>query len=262
MNLVDKLISIAATLFWWPVLVLDVLCSAFLLTVLPGRLRNGTVVHAASSLLLKAAGVRVQVQGLENIIKGKSQILVANHQSWFDSFVLAAVLPIPITFVSKKEMFRVPVYNYIMRRLRFVRVDRVNPHNDLRNIDTTASILQSHLSVVVFPEGVMSRIGELGPFKRGAVLLAAKANVSIVPITLIGTRRIKAQGSPWIHFGVQTEVIISEPVKVGGMNREEQRTAMENIRMIIERHLTDTEISGNSNNNPMIEVEYDATCKQ
>ena len=250
MKLVEIFKSIAATLFWWPVLVLDVLCSAFLLTVLPGRLRNGAVVHAASSLLLKAAGVRVQVQGMENIIKGKSQILVANHESWFDAFILAAVLPIPITFISKKEMFHVPVYNYIMRRLRFLSVDRVNPHTDLKSIDETAALFQSHLSLVVFPEGTMSRTGKLGSFKRGALYFAAKTNIPITPIALTGTRKIKSPGSPWIHFGVQVKVIILEPVEVGGLKREEQLISMENIRTIIERQLTDAGISGSFSNNP------------
>lgn len=258
MNLVEKLKTIAATLFWWPVLVLDALCLALLVTVLPGRLRNRAVLRAASSLLLKAAGVRVQVQGIHNIIRDRSQIIVVNHESWFDSFILGAVLPIPVTFVSKKEMFQVPVYSYIMRRLRFVSVDRVNPRNDLKSIDATAALLQSHLSLVVFPEGVMSRKGKLGSFKRGAVYFAANTNVPVTPIAVIGTRKIKSRGSPWIHFGIQTKVIISEPVEVSGMKREEQRTALENIRAIIEQHLTDTERSRCFNNNPVGEVEYDA----
>ncbi|MCK4505817.1 MAG: 1-acyl-sn-glycerol-3-phosphate acyltransferase [Candidatus Aegiribacteria sp.] len=258
MKSIETFKSIAATLFWWPILVLDLLCLALMVTVLPGRLRNGAVLRAVSSVLLKAAGVRVQVQGIHNIIRDRSQIFVANHESWFDSFILAAVLPIPVTFVSKKEMFRVPIYSYIMRRLRFVSMDRANPHNDLKSIEATAALLQSHLSIVVFPEGTMSRTGKLGSFKRGAVYLAANANIPITPITVTGTRKIKSRGSPWIHFGMQTEVIISEPVEVGGLKREEQRTAMENIRTIIERHLIDTGIPRDFNNELVGEVECDA----
>lgn len=241
MKLAEKYKSIATTIFWWPILVLNLLCFALLVSLLPVRMRNGAALRAVSSVLLKAAGVRVQVQGLQNIIRERSQILVANHESWFDSFLLISVLPIPITFVSKKEMFRVPIYNHIMRRLRFVRVDRVNPRDDLRNIDSITALLQSQLSLMVFPEGTMSRTGKLGSFKRGAVLLAAKADVPVIPIAVIGTRNIKTPDSPLIHFGVQTKVIISEPVEVAGMEREEQRTAMKEIRAIIERYLTDAD---------------------
>jgi len=260
MKLIEQFISIPATIFWWLVLILDVLCLALLASVLPDRLlHNGAVLRTASSILLKAAGVRLQVQGLQNIIRENSQVIVANHESWFDSFVLAAVLPIPITFVSKKEMFHIPVYSYIMRRLRFLSVDRVNPHSDLKGFNTIASLLQSHLSLVVFPEGVMTKTGKLGSFKRGAVYLAAKANIPITPIALIGTRKIKSRGSPWIHFGIQINVVISEPVEVGGLQREEQHTAVENIRSIIERQLPDTERSRSLDNEPLGEVEYDAT---
>lgn len=260
-KLTEKLKTIAATIVWWPVLVLDILCLALLVTVLPGRfLRNGAVIRGASSILLKAAGVRLQVQGMQNVIRDKSQILVANHESWFDSFILAAILPIPVTFVSKKEMFQVPVYSYIMRRLRFLSVDRVNPHTDLKGIDTIAALLQSHLSLVVFPEGVMSKTGILGSFKRGAVYLAAKTNIPITPIALIGTRKIKSRGSPWINFGMKTKIIISEPIELGELKREEQLAATENIRAIIERHLPDTDRSKGFNNEPLGEVEYDAIC--
>ncbi len=260
MKLIEKIISVPVTLFWWLVLILDVLCLAIVVTVLPDRLlRNGAILRAAASLLLKAAGVRLQVQGFHNIIREKSQVIVANHESWFDSFILAAVLPIPVTFVSKKEMFHVPVYSYIMRRLRFLSVDRVNPHSDLKGIDTVAELLQSNLSLVVFPEGVMSNTGKLGSFKRGAVYLAAKTNLPITPITLIGTGKIKSIGSPWINFGIKTKIIISEPVEVDGLQREEQHTAMENIRLIIERHLQDTERSRGFSDESLGEVEYDAT---
>ncbi len=259
MKLTEELKTIAATLFWWPILFLDVLCLALLVSILPDRLlRNGAVLRAASSLLLKAAGVRLQVQGFHNIIRERSQVIVANHESWFDSFILAAILQIPVTFVSKREMFRVPVYSYIMRRLRFLSVDRVNPRSNLKSIDAIAALLQSHLSIVVFPEGVMTKTGKLGSFKRGAVYLAAKANIPITPIALIGTRKIKSRGSPWIHFGIQTRVIISEPIEVGGLQREEQQNAMENIKAIIERHLTDTERSRGVKSYPLVEVEYDA----
>ena len=261
MKLVMKCISIPATIVWWLVLILDVLCLALLVSILPDRLlRNGAVIRGASSILLKTAGVRLQVLGLQNIIRDKSQVIVANHESWFDSFILAAVLPIPVTFVSKKEMFHVPVFSYVMRCFRFLSVDRVNPHSDLKGIDTVVALLQSHLSLVVFPEGTMTKTGKLGHFRRGAVYLAAKSNIPITPIALIGTRKIKSRGSPWIHFGIQINVVISEPVEVGGLQREEQQSAMENIKAIIEQHLTDTERSRGFSNEPLGEVEYDATC--
>lgn len=237
--MVEATKNMAATVLWWSVLVLDVFCFALLITVLPRRLRNGVGLRAASSLLVKAAGVSVEVEGLQNVVRDRSQVFVANHESWFDSFVLSAVLPIPITFVSKKEMFRVPVYGYIMRHLRFVCVDRANPRDALKHIDATVALLHSGLSLVVYPEGTTDKTGKLGSFKRGAVLLAGRAGVPIVPIAVMGTRKIKLRGSPWIYFGMPTRVIISEPVEVGDVDREEQRGVAEKLRAIIEEGLTE-----------------------
>lgn len=224
---------------WWTVLVFDALIFALLLVFLPDRFRNGIALKTASTLLLKAAGVRIQVKGIENVLKEKPQVFVANHESWFDSFVLSAVLPVPVTFASKKEMFNVPVYSYIMRRLHFICVDRKRAREAMNSIDDATVVFRSGLSLVVFPEGTTSRTGELGPFKRGAVLLAAKAQVPIVPITIIGTRKIRLRESPWIHFGVQVEVQISEPLEVYGMDRQEQQNTVKLIKAEIERNLKD-----------------------
>jgi 1-acyl-sn-glycerol-3-phosphate acyltransferase len=119
--------EISFTSFWWVVLGLDVFCLAVFVTILPGRSRNRIGLRVATSVLLKAAGVEVSVKGLENITTNQPYVFVANHQSWFDSFVLAAILPVPLAFAPKKEMYRVPVCSYTMRRLHFVCVDRTHP---------------------------------------------------------------------------------------------------------------------------------------
>jgi len=229
--------TLVVTLVWWTVLVFDALFFALTLLFLPDRFRNGTALNTASALLLKTAGVKVQVKGMENVLKEKPQIFVANHESWFDSFVLSTVLPVPVTFASKKEMFKVPVYSYIMRRLHFICVDSERAREAVNSIDDATVVFGSGLSLVVFPEGTTSRTGELGSFKRGAVLLAAKARVPIVPVTIIGTRKIRLRESPWIHFGVQVGIKISEPLDAYSMDRKEQQKTVKLIKAEIERNL-------------------------
>ena len=234
--------NIIASSLWWVILGLDVFSLAILVTVLPRRLRNGLGIHVAASVLLKAAGVKVHAEGLENVDKNQPQIFVANHQSWFDSFVLSATLPVQLTFASKKEMYRVPIYSYIMRRMHFICVDRGHPKDALKNIDAIAGVIRSGLSLVAYPEGFLSKTGELGPFKRGAVLLASKAGLPIVPITLLGTREIMAPGSWRINFGRHVKVTISKPVEAGGTGRKEQTAATEKIRRLIAENLECSEV--------------------
>ncbi|MCK5035542.1 MAG: 1-acyl-sn-glycerol-3-phosphate acyltransferase, partial [Candidatus Sabulitectum sp.] len=109
----------------------------------------------------------------------------------------------------------------------------------VNSIDDATVVFHSGLSLVVFPEGTTSRTGELGTFKRGAVLLAAKARVPIVPVTIIGTRKIRLRESLWIHYGVQVQVKISEPLDAYSMDRQEQQNTVKLIKAEIERNLED-----------------------
>lgn len=229
--------SIIVTGIWWVTLCLDALCFALLLTILPRRLRNGVGLRIAALVLIKTAGVKVDVQGLENIDMERPQIIVANHQGLFDSFVLSATLRAPLTFASKKEMFKVPVYNYVMQRLGFIRVDRTHPRDIIRDIEVITASIRSGPSFVVFPEGAISKTGELGTFKRGAVLFASRARVPIVPVSLIGIRDIKQPGSLWINYGVQVRVIISRAVEVDGLGKKKQIFTTEKIRNLIAYNL-------------------------
>jgi 1-acyl-sn-glycerol-3-phosphate acyltransferase len=226
-------LKILATVIWWPVLFLGALCFAFLLAILPRRLRNGVGLHIAALVLIKVAGVKVDVQGLENIDTEGPQIIVANHQSLFDSFVLGAILRIPLTFASKKELFKVPVYRNIMHLLGFIRVDRANPRDIVKDIGTITTAVRSGPSLVVFPEGAISKTGELGTFKRGAVLFANKARVPIVPVSLTGTRDIKQPGRFWINYGVRVKVIILPSVEVDVVGKKKQNDVTKMIENMI-----------------------------
>lgn len=237
--MLEKYRTLIVTLLWWVVLLFDALIFALLLVVLPNRFRNSIALRTASRLLLKAAGVKVRVKGLENVIRDKPQIFVSNHVSWFDSFVLCSALSVPVTFASKKEMFKVPVYSYIMKRLHFICVDRERTRDAVNNIENAIGIFDSGLSLVVFPEGTTSRTGELGSFKRGAVLLAAKTRIPIVPVVVAGTRKIRLRKSPWIHYGVHTEVRILEPVEAYSLDRQEQMNTVKTIRGKVEKNLKD-----------------------
>ncbi len=235
-----KIISckdLSVTILWWMITFMEGLCFTALVTVLPARLRNGWVLHAATSVLLDLAGVKVKVDGLKNICRDQTYIFVANHQSWFDSFVLCAILPVPVTFISKKEMFRVPIYSHIMRRLRFICVDRRHPSNILRDIDSIIALFRSGLSLVVYPEGTRSRDGKLGPFGRGAVLLAARAGIPIIPITIVGTQEIMPRGKYCISYGRRVRIFISDVVEVDGASRKRQGIITEEIRQQIAENL-------------------------
>ena len=229
--------KILITIVWWPTLGLNVLFFTLLTIILPGKKHNGFGLCLAATILLKVAGIRVDVKGAEHIQRGRPQIFIVNHQSWFDSFVLCAILKVPVTFISKKEMFRVPVYNCLMKHLHFISVDRNHPRGILKQLSDISALFHSEISLIIYPEGSRSKSGEVGVFRRGGLFFASSANVPVVPITLIGTRDIMPYGQYWIKYGRRVKVIISEPIDIGKASKKRQLELTEEIRQQIIKNL-------------------------
>ena len=151
-------------------------------------------------LSLVLAGAKVYIQGTEKLPDG-SAIFMSNHQSNFDILSLLATMPRQINWIAKKELFDIPVFGPSMRRGGYIPLDRSNGRKALKSIDNAARIIRAGKSVVMFPEGTRSRDTQLLPFKRGGFLLALKAGVPVVPITINGSGRVNPAGSTRIYRG-------------------------------------------------------------
>jgi 1-acyl-sn-glycerol-3-phosphate acyltransferase len=121
--------------------------------------------------ILAAASVQDEVHGLENL-PGQTCVLVCNHQSHFDSLVILVNLPKHVRFVAKAELFKIPVFGQAMTAVGNVKVDRTGGEHDRRAMAGAIEAVQSRTSVLFFAEGTRSEDGVLGPFKKGAAMLA------------------------------------------------------------------------------------------
>ena len=151
-------------------------------------------------LALLLAGVRVTVSGDESLPAGPV-IFMSNHQSSFDIPALLAAMPRRIYWIAKKELFQVPVFGPSMRRGGYIPLDRSDVRKALKSMDNAATIIRKGKSVVMFPEGTRSLSRELLPFKRGGFILALKAGVPVVPVTINGSGRISPAGQLRISRG-------------------------------------------------------------
>ena len=166
--------------------------------------------------LLWAAKVKVEMQGLENLYVDRPQIIVSNHQSWFDVFVLAAHLPVRYRFVAKQELAKIPVFGSAWRSCGHVSVDRGNKEAAVEALDQAwREVREESLTMILFAEGTRSRDGRLQPFKKGAFVLAVQGQVPIVPIAVVGTREIMAKGATRVRSGTVT-VRIGTPIPTEG----------------------------------------------
>lgn len=166
--------------------------------------------------ILWAANVRVTLEGLENLQTREPQIVVSNHQSWFDVFALAAHLPVRYRFVAKKELADIPVFGKAWRSCGHVSVDRGNREAAIESLDQAwKEIHEDKLTMVLFPEGTRSPDGRLKSFKKGAFVLAVQGQVPLVPVAVVGSRDIMPKGSMTVRSGTIT-LRIGAPIPTGG----------------------------------------------
>jgi 1-acyl-sn-glycerol-3-phosphate acyltransferase len=152
---------------------------------------------------VRAAGIRVEVSGLEHVPAGRSCIFMCNHVSNLDPPVLLPALPGRSSVLLKKELMKIPILGVAMRMGKFVPVVRGHRRDAAQaSVEAAADALRSGLHIVVFPEGTRSKDGRLATFKKGPFFLAQQTGTPIVPIALSGTQTMMRKGSIAITPGV------------------------------------------------------------
>ena len=146
-----------------------------------------------SWLILATTGVRVSVEGLEQLTPGATYVFVANHQSIYDIPVLFASVPFQLRIIAKASLGRFPFLGWHLRRSGHMLVDRRRP--DRQGIVKWATSLPARgLSLIVFPEGTRSHDGVVAPFKAGSFFPAVQTGIAIVPLSVVGSRHVMRKG--------------------------------------------------------------------
>jgi 1-acyl-sn-glycerol-3-phosphate acyltransferase len=122
-----------------------------------------------------------------------------------------AALDLDYAFAIKREAFSWPLLGRIFRRLEHVPVDREDVEESAQSAEALRAVLATGRSLVLFPEGTFTRATGLRSFKLGAFQLAAETGVALVPIALVGTRRLLRDGT-WIPRRVPIAVTVAEPL--------------------------------------------------
>ena len=127
-------------------------------------------------------GVKVEIIGREHINKDRPVVLVANHQSEWETYVLQ-VLMAPVSTVLKKELLSVPFFGWGLRMVQPIAIDRSKRTNALKQIMSQGKErLEDGRSVLIFPEGTRTKPTEEKEFNKGAAMLATSAKVPILPV--------------------------------------------------------------------------------
>jgi 1-acyl-sn-glycerol-3-phosphate acyltransferase len=175
--------------------------------------RRGRAAHWCartwSWLILKTTGVDVRVKGLERVKPGETYMFVSNHQSIYDIPVIFASLPFQLRIIAKESLGNFPFLGWHLRRAGHLLVDRSNP-NRAGILNRWRHLVNEHLSLIIFPEGTRSADGRVGRFRGGSFLLALEAGLTIVPLSVSGSRHVMQKGRLTTCPG-HVELIVHEP---------------------------------------------------
>lgn len=185
--------------------------------------------------LLWGGGVKVEFEGLDNLEPRRPAVMVSNHESWYDVFALAGLLPVDYRFVGKKELQKVPFFGPAWIACGHIPIDRANRKAAIESLRIAGEKIRREQAVVVmFPEGTRSSDGELLPFKKGAFMLALELGVPIIPVGISGSRRLMPKGSFLVRPG-RMRVRIGRPIEIDGRTVADRDALMEETREAVRR---------------------------
>lgn len=195
---------------------LSLLCSLFDPS---GKIQHGFA-SLWSRMILGTIGAPVTVEGLEKLDVTQARVYVVNHLSALDIPVLYQSLPFQFRILAKRNLFHYPFMGWHLRRSGQIPVDLDNAKNSVRSLNRAVQTLRNNMSLVIFPEGARSADGHLQPFMAGAFYAAIKAQVEVVPMTLIGTHEMLPMNT-WHIQPRPLRLVLSEPISTKGMSIRE-----------------------------------------
>jgi len=197
--------------------------------------KNGRQQHAIAHLwarvMLRIALSPVTVEGLENLPAGPA-VYASNHLSYYDTPVVYAKLPFQFRILAKAPLWKVPFIGWYLDRSGQVPIDQSSARAGVVSLSKGVATIKAGLPMVIFPEGGRAADGHLQPMAAGAAWIALKAQVPLVPMTLIGTYELLP-----IHVYAlrprPLKLIISPPIPTTGLTTKDAETLTDQLRATI-----------------------------
>lgn len=164
-------------------------------------------------------------------------IVVSNHESFVD-ILLISHLPWEMKWLSKKEMFKIPLVGWLMTMAGDIPLERGESSSASKAMQQCKTWLDRRVSVMIFPEGTRSKDGDLLPFKDGAFRLAIETGTPILPLAVTGTRTALKKHD-WRQGTSKATVKVLEAVNTSGLGLEDTESLKAQIRTSIQDALVE-----------------------
>ena len=183
-----------------------------LVLLLPNNDWRWSAVRFLLAPLLRFTGLRPQISGLDHLPPAHAPcILVANHASYLDAFILAHALPHRLGFVAKAELRQRWLPRIFLNRVGAIFVERFDRRQTVADAEQLLAAARAGRSLLFFAEGTLARMPGLLPFRMGPFETAVKGGLPVVPIVIRGTRSALRADS-WFPRRAKLTVTIGAPL--------------------------------------------------
>jgi len=224
-------------LIFLPFLIINTLLFGFLAVILSLLVNRKVGSYAGGAVWSKINAfftpVTVRVHGKENIQKGQSYVIISNHESAYDIFILYGWMGIDFKWVMKKEIRKIPGIGFGSEAVGHIFIDRSSPMAALKTVESAKDRIKGGTSVFFFPEGSRSRTPDLLPFKKGAFRFAFDLGLPILPVTINGTKKILPSDGLELMPG-KAELIIHPPIDIRKYGTENLTALIADSKKMIE----------------------------
>ncbi len=235
-------IGVRSIVTWVVGVIVTVVCAGLVIGI---ALVNDTspwierVIRFWSRIWLVTSGTSLEIEGREHVDAARSYVVTANHLSTLDIMVCFLAVRLPIRYLAKKELFRVPVLAQGMRAVGIIEVDRSARSAVHAQVNRQArALIEKSRSLIIYPEGTRPRNGVMKPFKKGAFTMAIASQLPVLPLSIHGTYEAMPPGTPWVRGG-HVKVIIDPPIPTEGMEHSDTGPLRDRVYELISKRVTE-----------------------
>jgi len=164
------------------------------------------------------------------LVPGRPYIIMSNHRSHYDIPLIFVSFSGSIRMLTKKELFKVPIWGRALDAAEFLSVDRKNRPQAIKDMNIAKEKMEGGIVVWIAPEGTRSRNGSLGEFKKGGFVTAIQTGATIIPVGIKDSDRILKPDTWDFHLDKKAIVNIGSPIDASEYSMEERDRLIQDVR--------------------------------